>query len=67
MFALTLPLLLRSLVDIGFQYWFIWPSDDFGEAGYNDIFTILTDYLPVVCQVASLVFGFVRNKQVKFV
>ena len=49
LFALTFPLLLRGMTDIAFTNWFEWPLDDFKEAVYNDIFSILTDYLPVVC------------------
>ena len=65
--VLTLPLLLRSLTNIAWRYWWTWPADEFGEALYNAIFSIITDYIPIVCQIASLVFGFVRKKQVKIV
>ena len=49
LFVLTFPLLLRSIIDIAFDCWFEWPSEIFKEALFNDIFTLLTDYLPVVC------------------
>ena len=62
--ALTIPLTLRSIIDALCKHY--WPDDNFKIALYNDIFSLLTDFLPVVCQVASLIFGFVRNKQVKF-
>ena len=64
LFALTIPLTLRSIIDTALANY--WPYDDFQIALYNDIFSLLTDFLPVICQVASLIFGFVRNKQVKF-
>ena len=35
------------------------------NAAYNLIFFTLTTYLPIVSQITSLVFGFVRHKQVQ--
>ena len=64
---LSLPLLLRSVTNLCWRYWWNWwPEDnDYYAALYNDIFTFITDYIPTVGQIASLVFGFVRKEQVK--
>ena len=45
--ALTIPLTLRSLLDMTVEN--IVPDNDYSIAVYNVIFTLLTDFLPVVC------------------
>ena len=64
--VLSLPLFLRSVTNLCWRFWWEWPADnDFLAALYNDIFSFITDYVPTIGQIGSLVFGFVRNKQIK--
>lgn len=67
---LTLPLTFRAVFD-GLKTndkWFnFWLADAnyYRVAGYNLILFTFGTYMPMMMQMASLIFGFVRNKQVK--
>ena len=67
---LTIPLTTRAIFDmikLIFPSFMVAVDDNYNaNASYNLIFFMLTTYLPVVCQITSLVFGFVRHKQGKF-
>ena len=45
--ALTIPLTLRSILNFAFRNY--WPESNLEVALYNDMFTLLTDFLPPVC------------------
>ena len=66
---LTVPLTFRAifdgikLVDPDFMEWI--DADYTRNAIYNFFFFILTTYLPIMGQIMSLVFGYVRHSQSK--
>ena len=66
---LTLPLTFRAVFDAmrsdteWVDYWF--GSGYYHVAIYNMLIFTLASYLPMLTQISSLIFGFVRNKQVK--
>ena len=65
---LTLPLLFRGIIDLikldkAFSDWLF---ENYWRTGlYNIILITLATYVPMLLQISSLIFGFVRNKQVK--
>lgn len=66
--VLTIPLPLRTLFDL-LKEWEWWNTltntGDGAVSVYNFFFFLFTTYLPIIFQVSTLVFGFVRNKQGK--
>ena len=65
---LAVPLMLRVISDIlkvNNDWQNLLHDDTLRIAIYNLIFFCLTTYLPIVSQITSLVFGFVRHKQVQ--
>ena len=71
---LTLPLSIRAIVDgltlvpAWQNYWF--PPGDPDDAGYkasiyNVTIFLLATYIPMLMQIFTLIFGFMRNKKVK--
>ena len=67
---LTFPLTFRAIFDAlrlsdsWSDYWFK-GSNYYKSVFYNVILFIFATYIPMIMQIASLIFGFVRNKQVK--
>ena len=67
---LTLPLLFRALFnflnysDTFYNFWF-GDENYYRVTGYNILIFFLGTYIPIVAQISSLIFGFVRHKQVK--
>ena len=65
-FSLTIPLFLRALVNLSeresgkFQRWFVNPDN---EAYSLTVYLILSTYIPIITQMSSLVFGFLRTRQ----
>ena len=63
---LTLPLLFRAIINFSlnrstsFSNW--WSSN---FVATQTIYLILTTYIPIVSQMSSLIFGYLRNKQEK--
>ena len=66
---LTIPLFFRAVfngVKLCFPRFMVYVDADYTRnALYNMIFFSLTTYLPILGQIMSLVFGFLRHKQVK--
>ena len=68
---LTLPLCFRALFDaLQFDnaweyYWFPVEANLYRSSMYNLMLFLFGTYLPMIMQITSLIFGFVRNKQVK--
>ena len=66
---LTLPLTFRAVIDAlrlnptWTAYWF--EGNYYRLAIYNMLVFTLCTYIPMLTQISSLIFGFVRNKQVK--
>ena len=65
---LTFPLTFRGILDAvnlneNFNSFFI--QNYYRITGYNIMIITLGTYLPMMLQIMSLIFGFVRNKQVK--
>ena len=65
-FSLTIPLFLRALVNLServsakFQAWFINPDN----VAYSwTLYLLLSTYIPIITQMSSLVFGFLRTRQ----
>ena len=58
---LTVPLTLRGILDL---FHIEDRMDDWGKslALYNVLFTTVTTFLPILFQISSLVFGFIRHK-----
>ena len=61
--ALSVPLSIRSILDFSLDSWN--PETEGGAAAYNMMLFFFTDLIPIIFQIGSLVFGFIRNKQVK--
>ena len=67
---LTVPLAFRAVFDClsldkdWFAYWFE-DQNYYRMAMYNVLLFVLGTYIPMLMQIASLIFGFVRQKQVK--
>lgn len=63
---LTVPLTFRAIFDgikIVMPTFMLWINDSFiRNSIYNFFFFILTTYLPIIGQITSLVFGFVRHR-----
>lgn len=59
---LSVPLCTRAVVDYSLNKWN--PGTDFTLALYNMTLFLIADYLPIIFQIGSLVFGFIRRKQV---
>lgn len=65
-FGLSVPLIARGILDLTRAF-----SQDFdffilyNMAIYSPCFYILTDLLPALFQLSSLIFGYIRNKQEK--
>jgi hypothetical protein len=63
---MTVPLAFRTLLDAlkamlpGWSEWI--DANKFNNSLYNFLFFLLTTYLPIVCQMGSLVFGYARYK-----
>lgn len=63
--VLTIPLLIRCLMD-GLTNWNLY--EDYTNqhvTRYNFIFFLLTTYILILSQIATLVFGFMRAKESK--
>ena len=65
---LTLPLLFRAAINFlneipAFSDY--WEVNYYRIVGYNILIFFLGTYIPIVAQISSLIFGFVRHKQVK--
>ena len=64
--VLSLPLLTRSALDalstMGKFSEYI-QKEQRRNTTYNMLFFLITTYIPLICQTASLIFGFVRKKQ----
>lgn len=67
---LTFPLTFRAIFDAlrqssnWYDFWF--DGNNYYKLGiYNVILFLFGTYIPMIMQIASLIFGFVRNKQVK--
>ena len=70
--ALTLPLLFRAFFDAlrydseGWnEFWIDNDGNYYRLAGYNMLLFCFGTYIPMLTQISTLIFGFVRNKQVK--
>ena len=62
---LTLPLTFRGIFDAlkSNKSWnSFWESDEYTMATYNVLIMTFSTYLPMVLQISSLIFGFVRHK-----
>ena len=68
---MTLPLTFRAVFDaLTFDkkwenFWFGEDSNYFYYASYNVGFFLIATYIPMLMQIWSLIFGFMRNKKVK--
>ena len=68
---MTIPLTFRAIFDFLslFDWWeSFWYGDDtnyYYWATYNTVFFFVTTYIPILMQIFSLIFGFMRNKKVK--
>jgi len=67
---LTFPLTFRAIFDAAmlndaFNYFWLGESNYYKIAIYNMILITFATYIPMVMQIASLIFGFVRYKKVK--
>ena len=66
---LTVPLTFRAVFDfikLVKPEFLTWVNEDYTRnAVYNFFFFLLTTYLPIMGQIMSLVFGFVRHRQGK--
>ena len=65
---LTLPLSFRAVFDAMYhnESWDnYWNSSMYTVAIYNALLFFFGSYVPMLMQIFSLVFGFVRHKQVK--
>lgn len=71
---LTLPLCFRAILDWMSHYntwidWWFSENDDgnnyYKESMYNLMVFLFGTYIPMLMQIFSLIFGFVRQKQVK--
>ena len=65
---LTLPLTFRAVFDAlkSNQAWNdYWYANYYSLAWYNILIFTVGTYIPMLTQISSLIFGFVRNKQVK--
>ena len=69
---MTLPLTLRAVFDSLWSFYPPWVNFWFGPgtnnyyyATYNVGFFFFANYIPMLMQIWSLIFGFVRNKKVK--
>lgn len=68
---MTLPLTFRALFDaMTFDdkwenFWFGGDSNFYYYASYNVGFFFFANYIPMLMQIWSLIFGFMRNKKVK--
>ena len=58
LFCLSVPLSIRTILDIAVPNYL----DDGTAAAFNVAFFLFADYLPIIFQTSSLIFGFVRNK-----
>ena len=65
-FSLTIPLFLRAIVNLSatvsgkFQNWFVNPD----HVAYSfTLYLMFSTYIPIITQMSSLVFGFLRTKQ----
>ena len=70
--ALTLPLMFRAFFDAMRSDWPAWNEywidnggNDYRLSGYNMLLFFFGTYVPMLTQISTLIFGFVRNKQVK--
>jgi hypothetical protein len=67
---LTFPLMFRALFDAlaadetWYQYW-IGSNNFYRATGYNFLLFFFATYIPMLMQISSLIFGFVRRKQVR--
>ena len=62
---LTIPLIIRAVLDallLDDKWEYFWSSGGYKIAVYNLIFISLVNYLPMLLQISSLIFGFVRQK-----
>lgn len=67
---LTFPLTFRAIFDAlrlseNWQAYWFGQQNYYKLAVYNVILFTLGTYIPMLMQIASLIFGFVRHKQVK--
>ena len=65
---LTFPLTFRAIFDaLNFSdSWNdFWEASYYRLAGFNILIFAFGTYLPIIAQISSLIFGFVRHKQVK--
>lgn len=65
---LTLPLLLRCLLDFGKEFeWYnnFWNATDSRNTTYNLLFFTFTTYGLIILQCATLIFGLVRASTMK--
>jgi hypothetical protein len=60
---MTMPLILRAVLDFIEKRKLDSGRSDLGYALYNLFFALFTIYLPILFQAATLIFGFVRSKQ----
>ena len=63
--VLTLPLLIRCLMDFLQNWKAFYNYTHQNTALYNLIFFLATTYILILSQIATLVFGFVRSQQNK--
>ena len=69
-YLLTFPLLFRALFDRlrtnddWYNFWIL-SNNYYRVAGYNIIIFTFASFLPMVMQIGSLIFGFLRSKKVK--
>ena len=68
--VLTIPLTFRAIFDAlsmddsWYNYW-IGEGNYYRLAGYNMLLFTFGTYIPMLTQISTLIFGFVRQKQVK--
>ena len=69
-FVMTIPLTFRSILDAmtNIKSWNdVVHASDFSLTTYNTCFFFIATYIPIVCQIASLIFGLMRYKQSKVI
>jgi len=62
---ISLPLSIRSIIDFSNLSTNLDGPEHFWASLYNFLFFLFTTYLPILFQICTLVFGFVRRKQAK--
>ena len=66
--VLSFPLAFRAIfnaLNYWDAYWDYWGENKYREAGYNFLLFFFGTYVPILAQISSLIFGFIRQKQVK--